>query len=481
MTSPVGSALARRRGTAGAAHVAPADPPRPLLPTATQLRRAVDATGVLSLFVVLLFALPSRGGVPGLGAAGRPAFLLAGGALVWWAVSRAIVPFATRGRQPLRFVLLGSFLAIACAYAAGAARALPGNEQRSADRVLLANVALAGVALLAMDGIRDRDRLQALLRRIGYLGVLVAAVGSLQFLFEIDLNPKLLLPPLVLNADLLEAGTRPGTDLLRVTGTTAHYIEFGVVLTMIMPVTMHLALFAHRRGRRLAWWASTLFIAGASTFSLSRSGTIGLVLVMVVVVLSWRPRYQWRAAVVGVLALAVFRALVPGLLGTLKGLVTNFGQDSSVDARTLDYARVADYVAERPLFGRGAGTFLPENYFFLDNQFLLTTLEGGLVGLGGLLLLFAGSYAVGRSVRFGPGDEETRHLGQALCASVAIGFVVCATFDAMSFLSFAGLLYLLVGVLGALWRLQREPGPGRVLPAPLLHARSRRSRVLPDA
>ena len=454
-------------------------PPARTLPSWAQVRASTDATGILSLYLVLLFVIPGRATLPALGGAGRPAFLLAAGALLWWVTTRAVVPFAVRGRQPMRWVVAGVFLAACSAYAAGAGRALPGNELRSSDRLMMAPFALVGVALLAMDGIKDRERLQALLRRIGYLGVFLAGVGALQFLFEIDLNPRLVLPPLSLNLPLIEAGSRPGTELLRVTGTTTHYIEFGVVLTMIMPITIHLAMFARRQWARLGWWSSTLFIAGASTFSLSRSATIGLLLVLVVLVLSWRPRLQWRAAVVSVLALAVFRALVPGLLGTIKGLVNNAGQDSSVDARTVDYDRAFEFIASRPLFGRGAGTFLPENYFFLDNQFLLTTIEGGLIGLAGLLLLYGGSYAMGRSIRFGPGDEETRHLGQALSTTVVIGFVVCATFDSLSFLTYTGLLYLVVGLIGATWRLQREPSPGRVLDQPVMLARSRRARQEP--
>ena len=35
---------------------------------------------------------------------------------------------------------------------------------------------------------------------------------------------------------------------------------------------------------------------------------------------------------------------------------------------------------ERPLFGRGFGTFLPELYRYIDNTYLLGLVEFGIVG-----------------------------------------------------------------------------------------------------
>lgn len=453
---------------------------RRLLPVWGRFRSAFDATGVLSLFLVLLLVLPSRASVGALGAAGRPAFLLGLGGLGWWLTSRIISRYSTRGRQPLRAVVFVWVLVTVIGYASGAVRALPENEARSADRFVIVQLALAGVALLAMDGINDRRRLDALLRRLVYLGLFLAVVGTLQFRFKYDLVPKLVPPGLSLNLPLLEVGSRNGTDLLRVTGTTGHYIEFGVVVIMVLPVAMHLAMFATTTWRRRGWWAASIFLAVASSFSLSRSATLGLVLVLLVVVMSWRPRRQWRAAVVAVLAVGASRALVPGLVGTIRGLVTNAGQDDSIDGRTKDYAEVRRLISERPFFGRGSGTFIPENYFFLDNQLLLTLIEGGVIGLAGLLVVFGVPYAMARSVRFGPGDEQTRHLGQCLAASVVVGFAVCGTFDAFSFLTYAGLLFFMIGLIGALWRLQREPSPTGGPDEPVMLPRTRMARVLPD-
>ncbi len=444
-----------------------------------QVRRASDATGVLSVIVVLLLLMPTRAGIPGLGAAGRPAFLLAGLGLLWWAVNRSVRPHVTRGRQPIRHlatVLLASALV---GYAVGALRVLPINEARGGNRYVAAQLALLGIMLLAADGIDDRVRLQVLLRRLGMMAVFVALVGALQFFLRLDLNSRLILPGLTLNQPLLGNGSRIGSPVERVTGTTGHYIEFGVVLAMLVPILLHLAIYNRSSWGRLAWGASSLFVGGCALLSIARSALLALALVGVVLVLSWRPAAQARAALLGLVCVVLYSAAVPGVLGTFRSLVFAGERDNSIAGRTLDYPTVLAYVSERPWFGRGVGTFLPENYFFLDNQLLLTTLEGGLLGLAVLLGLYGTGYGLARSIRFGDGDDETRHLGQALATSVVIGFAVCATFDSLSFLDYAALLYLLIGMIGALWRLQHEPSPGRVLATPLLIPRTRRSRFRP--
>lgn len=450
------------------------------LPTWHQVRRASDATGVLSVIALLLLAIPSRAGVPGLGAAGRPAFLLAGLGLVWWAANRSVRPYVMRGRQPMRHLATILLTAALVGYAVGSLRGLPINEARGGNRYVAAQLALLGIMLLAADGIDSRARLQTLLRRLGGLAILVAAVGALQFALRLDLSPKLIPPGLVLNVPLLGNGSRIGSPVERVTGTTSHYIEFGVVLAMLVPILLHLAIYSRSFWGRFGWGAGSLFVGGCALLSIARSALLGLALIGVVLMLSWRPAAQARAAVLGAVAVVAYSATVPGVLGTFRALVFAGENDNSITGRTLDYPTVFAYIAERPWFGRGVGTFLPENYFFLDNQLLLTTLEGGIIGLAVLLGLYGTGYGLARSVRLGDGDDETRHLGQALATSVVIAFAVCATFDALSFLDYAALLYLIVGIIGALWRLQHEPGPGRVLATPLLLPRARRARFRPD-
>ena len=74
-----------------------------------------------------------------------------------------------------------------------------------------------------------------------------------------------------------------------------------------------------------------------------------------------------------------------GLVGTIISLFTGLSSDPSIAGRTDDYAVVGKFISESPWFGRGFGTFLPKEYFILDNQYLGSIVETGYVGLGALL------------------------------------------------------------------------------------------------
>jgi len=69
-----------------------------------------------------------------------------------------------------------------------------------------------------------------------------------------------------------------------------------------------------------------------------------------------------------------------------------------------------------------------------------------------------------RNARRRSSDPEPRHLAQCLAASVAVPTVSFATLDALSFAIAAGLTFLMLGCVGALWRLVRTeaalPGNG---------------------
>ncbi len=133
------------------------------------------------------------------------------------------------------------------------------------------------------------------------------------------------------------------------------------------------------------------------------------------------------------------------------------------------------------VFGRGLGTFIPEKYFILDNQYIASTLEAGLVGLSALFLVMLVSFGCARGARRLFKDPVSRDLAQSLAAAAAVPVVVFATFDALSFPMVPGLMFLLLGVNGALWRLARPawrptiaaaPSPERPLPerAPAEHS-----------
>lgn len=422
----------------------------------TVARDARDAVPLLSIMLGLLFVLPPRLVVGGLGASGRPAIVFAAGLFGWWVLTRIDPSLATHGPQPVRWAV-GAFLAaMLVAYALGYGRGLDDPEANASDRTMLTYLALAGIALVVADGVRSRAALDRLLGRLVALSAFMSVVGILQFIPpHFDLTRHIQAPGLSLSAPLIGIGSRGQGQFARVAGTAGHYIEFGVVLGMVVPLAIHYAMYSPRE-RRSRRWAAVGLIACSVPFSVSRSGIIALLVGLAVLATGWTTRQRLNGLVVSVVTCAAFMVLKPGLLGTLRTLFTGYRSDPSYLSRAEDYAETLAYVRDRPLFGRGPGTFLPEKYRLLDNQWLLSLVTTGWVGAAALALLMLAAVLIALRTRRITIDAQTRDLAHALAAGVIAAAVTTYTFDSLYFTTFAAVLFVMVGATGALLRLARE-------------------------
>jgi O-antigen ligase len=409
-----------------------------------------DAATVLTVFIVLLAAIPSGLVVGPLGGAGRPAMLVGVVAAWWWAHARLLPNGGVaRGFQPLRWVLYAFCAAVLASYAAAFLRPIDVVEADAADRNILYLAGLAGVALLAADGIPSRQRLDTLLRRLVAAGAVLAVVGILQFK-GYDLSGVFRFPFLTEISGLSEVQER--STVRRVAATAAHPIEFGVVLALIFPIALHYALYA-KTSQRLAKVAM-LLIAIAIPMSVSRSGTLAVAITFLAMWITWPNRQKIRTALLAGAFLVVMRFAIPGLLGTIRYLFLHMFDDESYQGRRQDYEVVGRFIKERPVFGRGLGTFLPDVYVYLDNQYLGFMIELGIVGTFAFVALLAIGVGTSRGARR-RADAETRSLGQALAGAIFAALVSTATFDLFAFGIATGLLFLLLGCAGALWRLTK--------------------------
>ena len=126
--------------------------------------------------------------------------------------------------------------------------------------------------------------------------------------------------------------------------------------------------------------------------------------------------------------LVVIKFATPGLLGTFFSLFRNANQDSSVQWRTHDYSTAKELIAQHLWLGRGIGTWYAPKHEVFDNQYLLTLVDSGVVGLVTLLgIVFAALYAALRvgllsttpGVRL-PTAATDRDLALSVAASVAV-------------------------------------------------------------
>ncbi|MEU3842929.1 O-antigen ligase family protein [Streptomyces sp. NPDC028635] len=428
--------------------------------------RRVDATAILTVYLALALFIPSNLALPALGGVGTPANVFALLGLLWylatWLGGRILPAPGTRLAR-VAMCVLG--VAVLLAYIADAMRESSHQEVLGADRGLIGYLVWVSLVVLTSAAVQERGRLDVLLRRVVVLASVVAAIGFYDFFAATNIADSLHIPGLqtsVAQVSVMDRGafTRPRS-------TTAQPLEFAGVLAILLPFAIQQAFDPVRRHLR-AWrrWAPVVLLAGALPLSVSRTSIIGLLLVAVVMVVRWKPARRWAAIGVMTASVAVFKVLVPGLIGTITGLFASFlsNSDSSTQARTVKYSAIVPYLKEHPLFGRGFGTFTPDLYFFTDNQYMLGLAEMGVVGLLALLTLFVTGIHQGGAIRRLARTEADRELGQAFFASCLVAMVISATFDSLSFPMFAGMFFLLLGAGGSyLGFIRREAAAAAVV------------------
>lgn len=414
----------------------------------------IDQVTVLIGIIAVILLLPARLRIAPLGAAGTFSSLAGSAAFALWAWGRVWgMSWLATGRQPLRVALALFTAAVLASDVAMAFRPHDALESRAADRGLIMLLASAGVALLAADAIPTLGRLRSVIRAIVACGTVLAGLGIVQFMLGVDVPGLFRLP----GFELSETGDNLArSGFSRIVSTTTHPIELSVVLGMLLPLALHVG-FTSEPGERKRWWFCAGVIGFAAPLTVSRTAVLALVVAFLVILPGFDARRRRLLLIAGVVGVVAMRFLVPGLVGTLRALIFNYGGDPSIATRKSDYDYVSTFVAERPLFGRGWGTFLPERYTFLDNQLLGGLIEIGVVGVVLLIGVYLTGIAQAMVVRRRAPDPVLRDLALCLIAPIAVSLVTWMTYDAMAFPTGRTLTFLCIGCAAALWRLQRYP------------------------
>jgi O-antigen ligase len=273
---------------------------------------------------------------------------------------------------------------------------------------------------------------------------------------------------------LIGLRTRGDAGLLRAAGTALHSIEFGVLSAVLFPIALHYALAATERKVRVRRLLVVVLCSAGVPFSLSRSGVLAITIGIFVLFRVWS-RFTQRVALLALPLTVVFlRLAIPGLVGTFVSFFVNAGNDNSIEGRTNDYELVGQLFAARPWFGLGAGTFRREEYTVLDNYFLTTLVSMGIVGVIAFTLVLTVPYAMAIRISRRAPSASDRHLATAMAASLAGAMVATFTFDLLEFPSISGVVFLLIGLIGALHRTcGRAPGS----PGPDSHTRYVKDRL----
>jgi polysaccharide biosynthesis protein PslJ len=425
----------------------------------------LDPVTLMSIYLLLLMAIPQALQFAPLGGVGQPSTMFAVVLflvylLAWLHPASAL----DRGRQPVRVVSVLWFCVILASYVAANQHTLPTLELNGADRGLIVAAGWLGIALMVADGIETMDRLIILIRRVVFGATAMATLAMIQFFTGLDAVKYIVIPGL--------SSQQPVTDLLgrdsfnRPSATAAHPLELAAVLAVSLPLAIHQARYAPPGWSRRRRWVQVALIGLTLPMTVSRTAILGLIVGGIVVLSTWPKRDRRLAYLVTLGASVVMEELVHGLLGTIKGLFLSIGSDASSQERTGAFTLAAPLISHHPLLGQGFQTFMPQTMFYTDDQYLNTLIETGAIGLLALLMLFVTGWSLARSTRRFTGDAERRHLAQCLAAAVAVAAVSFATFDALGFEIIAGLTFVVLGVIGALWRLTRdEVTASRLAPA----------------
>ncbi|MGR4880761.1 O-antigen ligase family protein [Streptomyces sp. LARHCF249] len=423
--------------------------------------RPLDAVALLSGYLALAFFIPSNLTLPGMGGVGTPANVFALLGLFWylaaWITGRIRPAPGTRLPRVVMCLLAVSVLA---SYLANATRGSSQKEVLAADRGLIGLLVWVSLVVLVSAGIQDRARLDVLLRRAVVMGAVVAAIGYYDFFTATNIADRISIPGL--KSAAAQITTLDRGSFTRPRSTTAQPLEFGGMLAILLPFAVQQAFDPVRR-HLSAWrrWGPVVLMGGALPLTVSRTSIIGALIVILVMVPRWKPQRRWAAIGLLLVSVACFKVIVPGLIGTITTLFGSFlaNSDSSTQARTVKYGAIVPYVGERPFFGRGFGTFLPELFFFTDNQYMLTLAEMGFLGLIALLVLLFTGIHQGGAIRRLARTESDRELGQAFFASALVSLVISATFDALSFPMFAGMFFLTIAAGGSYLGFIRRAAP----------------------
>jgi O-Antigen ligase len=417
-----------------------------------------DAVLLLQAFALAVMVIPSDTVIRAIGAVGYPAALI--GVFIFLVFIAAVLlglHDPTRNRHPIRGVLCVLWLSVLASYVLMDQGRLTGTELASADRTLIRVAVITGVALVAAEWLRSLSDVRRVLRALCWGAAFCGVVGALQYWVSFDIAQYLRdLPGFTVNHDNPGIVDRGGLN--RVTGTAITAIELGVVAGMVLPIAIYLGLYDREKSAIMRWTPVVLCALSVAT-SVSRSGIIAVVVAFGVLVVLMPPVPRLVALCAVPFALAGAFMSARGLIGTLASFFSATESDPSIGYRLHDYPLAERLWQEAPWFGHGGGTYMPaDSLNIFDNQYLNTAVELGSVGVVALVVFLLVPAVAALVARRRSANPELRLLCAALAGAGLAATLCSLTFDSLSFPMFVNVYALVIGLIGACWRMAAAEG-----------------------
>jgi O-antigen ligase len=435
--------------TAGRAVLAPIDPPGT---TYDGTQPGVRTLWLLGFLCFLIPVLPTYVVLPGpLKSNGSPARMIA--VILFGLVILGFVMVRRTAHAPRvnpgAIILVLYFLLLLSTYGVGSLHFDPSPawlaSTASMTRTLISLIADVGVGLYILARVRTAQQRRFVLGCLAAGLTFACLVGLLQAVTSIDLRLLFQPPGFVLNTEDLALAERIGVN--RAMGTSQHAIEFSVLATVTLLLTIYFARHAATRNVRFMSAAACMLAILAMPTAIARTGVISLVAALLILMFALSVRQIAIGVIVGSFVVGGYLVAFPHIVKALWDTIIYSKQDQSVLGRTVDYAVVSRTFHDHPVFGLGLGASPPSVYGFLDNQWLQAIVQGGTVGVTTMILLAAGGiFGVAAALRGAatPHErEETYTLGAIFVAILVSSF----TFDLFGFQQTALLLFIIFGLL----------------------------------
>lgn len=415
----------------------------------TTTRGVTLGVGAVALTAFLLVATRQNFIVPYTGLGQGPAQLLALVLTAAWALTRLRGGRGVPHVIAFRLVVGGYLLSGVASYASASARGLSSALLAASDLGLVTRVAVIGFAVLVVEVVRTRRQLEIVVGTAVVAGVVSALAGLAQFATGVDVGGLLKLPGLqTLDTGIGATALRAG--YARASGSASVPLEFGAVMTVLVPLAVTLYLVARRRGRRAWPWAgAVLVLVAAGGVSLSRSVFVGIAVAFVVLAAGWPVRRTGAVLLAAGSAAVVAWLAAGGVVTDLVALVTQGTQDYSLQSRTDGRSYVLQQVVQHLWFGQGLGTYQTGVQPVLDNQYLSEIVETGLIGAAALVAVFVVVFVMTSRARVLDPDPDGRDLAAGLSASLAVVATVNLVLDTAGFVQILLLGWLVIGLCAA--------------------------------
>lgn len=427
-------------------------------PSEGQAPRTEVGSWVLAVTAFLLIAFRQTDLLPFVPLGLSPArFLLFAGAALW------VLTRLTGQRSPYRLEVLGPVLAIYAlsvmvAYGAQMTRPTPAPN---IDSIFVVQLLLVVVVLFFFTVIHSYAGLLRVIKGLIAGASVSATLALLTIVTGSATGPEFRIPGLVDGAGIpftVDDVFRGG--MVRAQGSASHPLELACVLTVIFPLALAVALSLRAQGKR--WWpwaaASALIVAGIAA-TLSRSGTVGLVVSLAVMACYWPIR---RTVTVFATCAAVIAAALVLQVPFITKYATIFSADSSVAQRAAVTSALPFDITPFGMYSRATGASSSgAGVPTLDDQYLKALSETGVFGLLAYVLLIGTTvflaFRAFRNARAGRSDRRHAQLFIGIAASFSSYAVVSLFLDMAGFLQIWTLMWVVIALTAVAYRLSRTP------------------------